>query len=206
MNYSAEGIIRTNVQKSVPAMLEHPGTWSNLYWRSGMSILTPKKRNQEKLKAWKAKNRDRINQLQTLRRKNNPEHTRELDRKYRRLHPEAEKEKNRKYRAAHKEKRKLTRELWMQRHPEKNSEYLLNRRARMLGGGGKVTSQEWQALKEKYNFTCLCCRRSEPEIKLTQDHIKPLVMGGKHAIDNIQPLCKPCNSKKHDKWIDYREN
>jgi hypothetical protein len=41
---TVNGIIRTNVQKFAPAMFAHPGAWSNLDWRSGMSILTEKKR------------------------------------------------------------------------------------------------------------------------------------------------------------------
>jgi 5-methylcytosine-specific restriction endonuclease McrA len=37
-------IIRTsNLNNVAPAMLAHPGAWSNLLWRSGMFILTPKK-------------------------------------------------------------------------------------------------------------------------------------------------------------------
>lgn len=31
-------------------------------------------------------------------------------------------------------------------------------------------------------------------------------MGGKDEIDNLQPLCTSCNSKKNSKTIDYRKN
>ncbi len=28
------------------------------------------------------------------------------------------------------------------------------------------------------------------------DHIRPLAEGGVHAFDNLQPLCKPCHTRK----------
>jgi 5-methylcytosine-specific restriction endonuclease McrA len=31
----------------------------------------------------------------------------------------------------------------------------------------------------------------------TIDHVQSLARGGKHALDNIVPACKPCNAKKH---------
>lgn len=62
---------------------------------------------------------------------------------------------------------------------------------------------QWETLKQKYNYMCLCCKQQEPFIKLTRDHIIPIVRGGSNNIDNIQPLCLKCNMIKHAKAIDY---
>ncbi|MEO8971104.1 MAG: HNH endonuclease signature motif containing protein [Ktedonobacteraceae bacterium] len=95
---------------------------------------------------------------------------------------------------------------YRQLHPDKNAQYFNNRRARVQQAKGSFTAREWKQLCKQYNYTCLCCRKQEPEIKLTVDHIVPLSVGGANSIDNIQPLCQSCNSSKHRRTIDYRIN
>jgi 5-methylcytosine-specific restriction endonuclease McrA len=47
----------------------------------------------------------------------------------------------------------------------------------------------------------LCCKQEKP---LTIDHVVPLSLGGSNSIDNLQPLCHQCNSRKGTRIIDYR--
>lgn len=68
--------------------------------------------------------------------------------------------------------------------------------------GNMFTQEEWQELCTRYNYLCLCCKKSKP---LTPDHVIPLCKNGKNTIDNIQPLCKECNDKKGTKTTDYRK-
>jgi len=88
-------------------------------------------------------------------------------------------------------------------HPQYRAYHSKIRRARKKGAIGHFTLNEWESLKERHGRRCLCCGMAEPEIKLTADHIIPLVRGGTNDISNIQPLCGSCNSRKQTKIIAY---
>lgn len=51
--------------------------------------------------------------------------------------------------------------------------------------------REW--IIDRDGNRCIECDTSED---LTVDHIVPVILGGKTNPDNLQTLCRPCNSRK----------
>ena len=66
---------------------------------------------------------------------------------------------------------------------------------------GKYMKEDVAQLKQKFNYKCACCGRSESDVQLTVDHIIPLARGGTNYLDNLQILCKSCNSRKRDRIL-----
>lgn len=139
---------------------------------------------------------------------------------YRKANPEATKAADRKSYYKNRESKRAALREWHKRHPEHSTEYSRKwrasnpermrelalttghkRRARKAKVGGSFTAREFAALCDRYGNICLACGAQE---NLTADHVIPLSCGGSNDISNIQPLCGPCNSRKHRKVIDYR--
>lgn len=72
--------------------------------------------------------------------------------------------------------------------------------AKAMGIVGFFTPREWRDLCAKFGNRCACCRQDAP---LTIDHIVPVSRGGSSYIDNIQPLCLPCNRRKATRTFRY---
>ena len=79
-----------------------------------------------------------------------------------------------------------------------------DRRARKVGCVGSHTAEEFVALCERYDSRCLACWAQFLLEELTEDHVIPIGPGVSDRIDNIQPLCGPCNSSKGARTVDYR--
>lgn len=166
-------------------------------WRSEH----PEKVKEQSTRAYYAHREDRIQRVIKWN-KEHPEKSKAHIDKWHKEHPEKSREANRKSSSKYPDRKLAQKKKYRAEHPEKILEWVENRRARKNGNGGTISTKEWQELKEKYNFTCLCCKKEN--LKLTMDHIIPLALGGRHSIENLQPLCGSCNSMKSTKIIDYR--
>lgn len=155
---------------------------------------------------WVSRNTEKVRAAQKKWRSCNPEKIKEYRRKSYSENPESHRANFRRWYEENKDKARSIRRKWLEVNPEKSREYNRNRYARHKNANGKIKASEWNALKEKYNYMCLSCKKKEPEIKLTLDHVIPLVLGGDNSIENAQPLCASCNSSKNKKHIDYRSS
>ena len=98
------------------------------------------------------------------------------------------------------ESKQIYHKNYCKRHPKRISHLKARRYAREKGAIGSHTLEEWENLKDEFDNKCAFCRK---KVKLTKDHIIPLSENGTDYIDNIQPLCRSCNSRK---WKFIYEN
>lgn len=108
--------------------------------------------------------------------------------------------KLRAWEAQHPERRAERRRVWLATDRGKAARKL--RTKRLKENGGSHTAAEWADLCGLYGGMCLCCGATDKP--LTKDHVKPIMQGGGDCIENLQPLCADCNSRKGGRWIDYR--
>ena len=66
---------------------------------------------------------------------------------------------------------------------------------------GRHTKYDWWEMLDFFKSHCVCC--GEWFEYITKDHIVAVCCGGGDGIDNLQPLCENCNSRKMD-FEDYR--
>lgn len=101
----------------------------------------------------------------------------------------------------HRPERKKYYKEWVKNNPENMKIIRKRAKAKRKGVEGSYTLSQWELLLKQYGFTCPCCK--VVGIELHADHIIPIVKGGSNYIENIQPLCKVCNSRKYTKIIKY---
>jgi hypothetical protein len=175
-------------------------------WKNGVWKKNPKVYWKNRNKKWYAEHKDI---------------SRERNKKWHLAHKKQHAERVRKYYANNKEKclerqkcRRQERKEYYQEY-EKMREKLPSRiaqrryhnacrRARKNKAEGSHTFGEWELLKKQYNYTCPACNGKEPNIILSEDHIIPLSKDGSNYIENIQPLCRSCNCKKHTTIIKFQ--
>jgi uncharacterized protein YdaU (DUF1376 family) len=84
-------------------------------------------------------------------------------------------------------------------------------RSERLAAARKVathTPEEWKAMLAVFGGCVKCGLRHEQLYggECCKDHVIPVFSGGSDGIENIQPLCRGCNSTKSSGQTDYRSS
>ena len=87
---------------------------------------------------------------------------------------------------------------WRQEHEGYHSVYNANYHAI---DGQEIKLDDWLGLLKKFDGKCPRCGQ---DARLSLDHVQPRAKNGPNVIENVQPLCMPCNTSKGDKSEDYR--
>lgn len=96
---------------------------------------------------------------------------------------------------------------WSKRHRKWIQSQIRRQRLNEAMERGTHTDDEWQQILERFDFRCVRCGCS-PDPRPCKDHITPIYQGGSDAANNLQPLCRECNTSKGPdsfNWAAYRE-
>ena len=72
---------------------------------------------------------------------------------------------------------------------------------------GTHTEAQWISFVSAFGCRCVICGESMQSNEIQKDHIIPIYQGGSDGIENLQPLCGPCNASKgpdRTNWAEYR--
>ena len=154
-------------------------------------------------KEWAIANPKKVKQLWKEWYQKNKQKRKQYYKDYNIRNRERIKKRSAKHWKEHKKELSIRYKEWQQNNREKyrhiNRQYSFRKR----DAKGSHTLKQWEKLKKEYNYCCAICGMQEPFTeqhypKLTEDHIIPLNKGGSNFIENIQPLCQSCNSRKND--------
>lgn len=127
----------------------------------------------------------------------NREKSRAIKRRWREANPEKNIEVKERWRNANMERSREHRRRTQKKYPLANRSYVRARRARKREVLVLPTPPSGLAARVAY-FGGLCWMCGGPAEAL--DHVKPLSKGGAHALCNLRPACKACNSAKGAQW------
>lgn len=176
--------------------------------RNKRNYLADPEKHKEWARQWRRKHKAERAAYMRRQRKANPEYYREVARRSRFRCSEKRKEELRKaareYYKEHAEQCRENANRYRQANKDKVRQWNRNRRVRTAEVVGSYTLDQWKTLCGFFDSKCPCCGKVVK--RFAADHIIPLGWENtSNWITNIQPLCRSCNSRKHDVHAtDYR--
>ena len=119
-------------------------------------------------------------------------------RKWRESNREKAAEYHRKWREDNPDKELKCRRNWQKANPDKVKEISHNRRAKIKGNGGILSTNIIKTLIARQKNKCVCCGVSLNS-GYHLDHIMPIALGGLNNDSNVQLLTPVCNMRKGSK-------
>ncbi len=96
---------------------------------------------------------------------------------------------------------------WADHHKKILRKRIRAQRLQEARGRGTHSDGEWLAIVAHFDSRCVRCG-CRPDPRPCKDHIVPIYQGGSDAAENLQPLCRECNTAKGPcsfNWAAYRD-
>ena len=167
--------------------------------RAYRSRTTPEQRAAEIARAaeWARRNPEKVLEHKRRYRERNRESLKESNRQYAAANREKLREKDRRYREANADKERARQQRWNAANLDRLAERARARRALKLANGvAKIRSVDLDRLLKS---SCAHAHLDKCSGPIEVDHIVPLSRGGRHAVGNLQPLCRHHNRSKADR-------
>lgn len=146
-------------------------------------------------------NRSAILKRQAAYNLENRERKRIYCKQWRERNSERVKAKKKAYYEANKKQRLEYLKRYKRNTPAYTRAYVMRRRAKLKNAcSEKVTANDIRELYRTHPCCAYCGKRLNKRSR-TLDHITPLSRGGIHALSNLIPACRPCNTKKGSKLL-----
>ena len=88
---------------------------------------------------------------------------------------------------------------FVQQQHEANYQRSMNNRNTNRYAKKKISQTLRMKVYERDGFKCVTCNA---QTNLSLDHIKPEVLGGEATLENLQTMCKSCNSRKGARYVE----
>lgn len=156
----------------------------------------PTCKSREKMRRWRAANRDRARASERARYAADPERHRAKAKRWRDANPEKVRASVHAWQARNPEKAKAINKAWIERNRERMRDRYALRHARQVGAPNVEKIDRREIYRRDGGRCHLCGKPAGDDYHL--DHLVPLSKGGDHTKVNLRVAHPHCNLVRHD--------